>query len=472
MYNKTLFEENGWTVPANYDELLALCEKIDKTGIRGLRNVYFDSGAQSYQIYNYCVTSALNTLTQVEGQNWHNKLMAGENVSLEPMETAFESMQSMMEAGMIRVEDLEFSDTMRLEALLNREVAISEGEVDHIQKLNNVGADQFGFMPHFSRTDGQGWLLNQGFYFGVNKKLQQPEQEKTLEAVMEIMNFIASEEGQNILIKDNLGMIAATRGAEIPDNPILEQIRTQIESGHYVMRPGYDMFTSVLETEVAAFIRKETDSQSILDKCRIILEQVEQAPQAFGEATEDFTVLQTGCLKADSIHASTGTDIALVGMSEVNCYDPVGGTRAKLYKGSVTEDDITRIAQIIMDTPVMCWSSTVTGEELLSLLEYGATSVEEQENGAVSHYHPFAVSGLELSYDLDEEEGKRVTDVKLSDGRKLESDAIYTVSYLAGAFPESVLKGTNTGVTVTDALRNYIIEKKEITPNTKRIRFK
>ena len=471
LYNKTLFEENGWMVPHNYDDFLALCRKIDKTGIRGNRNVYFDSSSQSYQIYNYCVISALDTLTQVEGQNWHNKLMAGEKVSLEPMETAFQSMQSMMEAGLIRVEDLEFSDTMKLEALLGREVAISEGEIDLIQKLNNKGTDQFGFMPHFSRTDGQGWLLNQGFYFGVNKKLQQPEQEKTLEAVMKIMNFIASEEGQEILIEDNIGMIAATRGAEIPDNPILEQVRTQIESGHYIMRPGYDMFTPVLETEIAAFIRKETDSQSILDKCRIILEQGGQPPLALGEATEEFTVLQTGCLKADSIRASIGTDIALVGMSEVNCYDPVGGTRAKLYKGPVTEDDITRIAQILMDTPVMCWSSSVTGEELLSLLEYGATSVEEQENGAVSHYHPFAVSGLELSYHVDEEEGKRVTNVKLSNGGKVESDAIYTVSYLAGAFPESVLKGTDTGITVTDSLRNYIIEKKEITPNTKGISF-
>lgn len=472
IYNKTLFEENGWTVPDNYDDFLALCEKIDKTGIRGCRNVYFDSGSQSYQIYNYCLISALDTLTQVEGQNWHNKLMAGETVPLDPMENTFQTMQNMMEAGLIRVEDLEFSDAMRMKALLDRKVAISGGEVDRVQKLNDEGTDQFGFMPHFSMTDGQGWLLNQGYYFGVNEKLRQPEHEKKMEAVMKVMNFIASEEGQKILIEDHIGMIAATRGAEIPDDPILEHIRTQIESGHYIIRPGYDMFASVLGTEIAAFIRRETDSQSVLDKCRIILEQGAQPPQALGEATEDFTVVQTGCLKADSMRASTGTDIALVGMSEVNCYDPVGGTRSKFYKGSVTEDDITRIAQIKTDAPVMCNRSSVTGAELVLLLEYGATSVKEQEIGSVSHYHPFAVSGLELSYHLDEEEGKRVADVKLSDGRKFDASASYTVSYLEGAFPEAELKGTETGITMTDALRNYIIEKEKITPDTKRIRFK
>lgn len=472
MYNKTLFEENNWQVPKNYKEFLALCQEIDKTGIRGFRNSYFDSASQSYQIYQYCVFSALDTLTQVDGQIWHNKLISGEKVSLKPMETAFQDLQSMIDIGAVRVEDMDVPFNKNMEAMINREVAIGGGEIDHIQLLNSKSSDEFRFMPHFSMTDGQGWLLNLGYFFGANKELQESGNEKKLEAVMEIMSFIASEEGQELLVEDELGMMPATIGAKIPDNPILEQVHKQIESGRYVMRPGYDMFESVLKTEIGAFIRQETKSKSILDKCSLILEQGDSSAEALGEAEEDFTVLQTGCLKADALRAATGTEIALIGISEVNGYDPVGGTRTKLYRGNVTEDDINRITQSRMDMPFMSMSISLTGDELLSLLEYGATSEKEQEEGAVSQFHPFAVSGLKISYRLEEDEGKRVSEVKMEDGSKLQPDVKYTISYIKGTFPKEKSGEKETGITMTDALKNYIIEEKKVTPDRERISFK
>lgn len=472
IYNKTLFEENDWAVPQNYDELLALSREIDQTGIRGFRNSYFDSASQSYQIYQYCVFSALDTLTQVEGQNWHNKLMSGEKVSLEPMETAFQDMQHMMDNGAVRVDDMDVTLNANLEAMAKREVAIGSGEIDHIWMLNTSSEDEFCFMPHFSMTDGQGWLLNLGYYFGANKELKQPENEKKLKAVMEILNFIASEEGQELLVEDELGMMPATIGAEIPDDPVLEQIRTQIESGRYIMRPTFDMFSSVLGTEIGAFIRGETDSKAILEKCSLILEQGSPAVQALGEAEDDFSIMETGCLKADALRAATGTDIALIGISETDGYDPVGGIRTKLYKGAVTEDDIIRVTQIQVDTPLMSMSTSVTGKELLALLEYGATSEKEQQNGEVSMFHPFAVSGLKLEYHSEKDEGKRVSDVKMEDGSKLEPDSVYTLSYIKGVFPEGQFSETENGISMTDAFRDYITTEKRVAPDKKRIRRK
>lgn len=472
IYNKTLFEENSWEVPGDYEELLALSQKIDRTGIRGFRNSYFDSASQSYQIYQYSVFSALDTLTQVEGQNWHNKLMAGEKISLEPMETAFQDMRRMMDTGAVRAEDMDVTLNANLEAMANREVAIGSGEIDHIRRLNSNSKDEFCFMPHFSMTDGQGWLLNLGFFFGVNNELKQPGNEKKRKAVMELMDFIASEEGQNLLVEDGLGMMPATIGAVIPDDPVLDQIHTHIESGRYIMRPTYDMFSSVLSTDIGGFIRGEIDSREILDKCSLILEQGSAPVQVLGEAEEDFTIPQTGCLKADALRAATGTDIALIAVSEVNGYDPVGGTRAKLYKGFVTEDDITRMTQIHMDTPLMSMSVSMMGHELLSLLEYGATSGQEQQEGKVSRFHPFAVSGVNLTYHLDREEGERVSGVILEGGGKLQPDALYTISYIKGAFTEGTLDGTETGITMTDALRNYVMTEKRVAPDKDRIRFK
>ena len=74
-------------------------------------------------------------------------------------------------------------------------------------------------------------------------------------------------------------------------------------------------------------------------------------------------------------------------------------------------------------------------------------------------------------YHLDEEEGKRVSDVTMEDGKKLQKDALYTISYIKGAFPEGTLDGAETGITMTDALRNYVITEKRIAPDKDRIRL-
>ena len=471
VYNQTLFDENGWTVPENYVELLDLCQEIDRTGIRGFRNSYFGSASQSYQVYQYCVFSALDTLTQVNGQNWHNKLMAGEKVPLDPMETAFQDMRRMIEIGAVRPEDIDVPFNENLEAMARREVAIGSGEIDHIRLLNDSGGDTFCFLPHFSMTDGQGWLLNLGFYFGANQALKQPGNEHKLDAAMEIMDFIASEEGQALLVEDGLGMMPATIGAEIPDDPVLEEIRTQIASGRYIMRPTYDMFSPVLETEIAAFIRGETDSGEILRKCGLLLEQGPPPVQALGEAESDFTILQSGCLKADALRAAAGTDIALIGLSEVNGFDPVGGVRTKLYEGPVTEDDIIRMTQVKMDTPFTSVRISVTGDELLSLLEHGATSEQEQRDSGPGRFHPFAVSGLKITYHLGKDEGSRVSDVTMEDGGKLQADVLYTVSYIQGTFPEGKFDETLTGISMTDAFRNYIISEMRVAPDKGRIQL-
>lgn len=473
IYNKTLFDENGWSVPKNYEELLALCQVINKSGIDGYQFVLKDSSMQSYQIYNYCVLSALDTLTNVKGQTWHNQLMAGQNVSLEPMEVSFKNLQRLIEAGMVRIEDMDVTGEVRLKKVLNRKAAITPGMINVLHQLNEEGTDEFRFMPHYSMTDGKGWLLSLGYYFGANQELGRSGNEKKLEAVMKILEFLASEEGQQALIEDDLGMIPAIRGAKLPDDPAFDEIKYQVESGHYVMRPTYDMFTPVLETEIAAFIRGETTSDAVLDKCGELLLKGASGKEAIGQALNDFSVLETGLLKADALREALDADIALVGMAEADCYVPVGGTRSRLYTGNITEDDVTRITQITTGEQIRCCRAEITGEKLLALLNYGAASKEEQEASRVSHFHPFAVSGIILSYDLDSESGKHIEKVCLSNGNKLNPDSTYTVAFLEGALQEEFLTGVEkTEYSMTGVFGDYIAKKKNVIPDKKRVSFR
>ena len=469
IYNKTLFEENGWEVPNHYEDFLELCQTIDESGIRGCRYIY-ERGYM--QAYNFCARSALDTLTQIEGQTWHNALLAGEDVTLEPFKTVFSDLDRMMEEGVVRPEDLDFTSAMRSESMSRRQLAIGAGEVNILRQLCEKGPDEFRFMPHFSMTDGQGWLLNLGYYYGANETLKQPGNEKKLEAAMKILSFLATEEGQNLLIEDDLGIVPATRGAAVPDDPFLENILPEIESGRYIVRPVYNMFRPVLETQVAAYIRGETDVEEILEQCRVIQAGGVIAEESYGYAGENFTVLQTGQLKADALRETMAADIALIGMAEADRYAPVAGTRTKLYKGEIAENDLLRIAQILSNKPLLCSRAELTGEELLEILEFGAFSAEEQKAGAVSHFHPFAVSGLSLTYHLNEAEGSRVTNVKMEGGGALEPGTIYTVAFLEEALPEEVCAAAEkTDISMKDSLQEYTQARESVTPDTGRISF-
>lgn len=469
IYNKTLFEENGWEIPEHYDEFLELCQTIEQSGIRGCRYIY--QGA-AMQAFNFCARSALDTLTQVDGQTWHNALLAGEDVTLDPFKTIFMDLDRMMEAGVVRTEDLEFTSQMRSESLSSRQLAIGAGEISILRKLCEEGEDEFRFMPHFSMTDEQGWLMNLGYYYGANEALKQPGNEKKLEAAMKILSFLATEEGQNLLIEDDLGIVPATRGAAVPDDPLLESILPEIESGRYIVRPVYNMFRPVLETQVAAYIRGETDVETILEQCRMIQAGGVIAEESYGYAEDNFTVLQTGQLKADALRETMAADIALIGMAEADNYAPIAGNRTKLYRGEITANDLLRIAQILSNKPLLCSRAELTGEELLEILESGAFSAEEQKAGAVSHFHPFAVSGLSLTYHLNEAEGSRVTNVKIEGGSALKPETIYTVAFLEGALPQEACSAAeNTDIPMKDALQEYTQARESVTPDTRRISF-
>lgn len=470
IYNKTLFEENGWEVPDNYEDFLKLCQTIDESGIRGCRYVY--QGA-SMQTYNFCARSALDTLTQVNGQTWHNALLAGEDVTLDPLETVFLDLDRLMEAGIVRPEDLEFTSRMRNESLSHRQSAIGAGEINVLRKLCEDGPDEFRFMPHFSMTDEQGWLMNLGYYYGANEKLKQPGNEKKLEAAMRILSFLATEEGQKLLIEDDLGIVPSIRGAVVPEDPLLENILPEIESGRYIVRPVYNMFRPVLDTQIAAYIQGETTVESILGQCRMIQKGGVITEETYGYAEDNFSVLQTGQLKADALREAADADIALIGMAEADNYAPVSGNRTKLYKGGIMANDLVRIGEILSDKPLLCSRAELTGEELLALLESGAFSTEEQNVGKVSHFHPYAVSGLSLTYHLNMTEGSRITNIKTEGGDTLDPEATYTVAFLEGTLPQEICADAeNTDISMKDALQEYIQTKETVAPDTGRISFR
>lgn len=465
IYNKTLFEERGWKVPGSFEELIEVSRQIDSEGIRGMQ---YSLSASSMPLYAYTVCAALDIMTTPEGQNWHEQFLAGKNVSLDPMEEAFDNFEVMIDAGFFRPEDLKVKSDERNENMIQRKTAMTDGEAGSILSYNKQSQDEFEFLPHFGRGNTGEWMLNLGFYFGANKNLEAPGNEKKCQAVMDILEFISTEEGQQALVDDGYGLISSVRGADIPDEPILEEVHDLIAGGRYVMRPVFYRFNSVLEPGIASLLNGEITAEILLDECQAIMDKGVPQLEALGTAEDDFSVLETGIYKAAALREATETDVALMGMAEINMITPVNSTRSRFYKGAVTMDDVLRVADEKGNDPNRCSRAVISGAGLLAILESGAI-VEGEEAG---HFHPYAVSGLTMSYHLNGAEGERITDVELADGSKLDPGKIYRVSWLRGAMPEDGFSSVeHMDMTLAEALENKIGREQTVQPEAVGIKF-
>lgn len=466
IYNKTLFEERGWQAPKNYEELLKLSRQIDSEGIRGHQ---YPLNTDSMVLYAYSVCASLDILTTAEGQNWHGQFLAGENVSLEPMEKAFDDFETMIKGGLFRPEDMQVGGKDRDANMINRRTAMTAGEAGTIRSYNENSQDEFAFLPHFGSGNTGAWMLNLGYYFGANKDLEKPENEEKRQAVLNILDFISTEEGQQALIADGYGLISSVRGADIPREPVLEQVYDLVSGGRYIMRPVFYRFNSVLEPGTAAFLKGEVTSEKLLEDCQEIMDEGAAEPEALGVADSDFSVLETGLLKAAALREATETDVALVGMAEVNVVIPKRSTRSRFYKGPVAMDDVLRVANQKNEDPDRCSRALIPGDRLLAILEGGAV-IEEEESG---HFHPYAVSGLTLTYHLESPEGERVSDVTGEDGAPLDPEKLYRVSWLGEALPEERFSDVeHMDLTLTQALVDKIRREQTIVPEQKSVTLK
>ena len=220
----------------------------------------------------------------------------------------------MMDEGIIRVEDLSLSSEERLELLRNRQLAMTTAEINTIKALNEEGTDEFAFYPQYGVADNQGWLLSLGYYFGAGKYLEQPENMAKREAVMDILEFISTDEGQNLLIEDNIGMVSTVKGAVIPADKVFDGIRRAVMQGNYVMRPVLGSLIPVLQPELTSYIRGDISKKEIMQHCREVMEGKVKEEVSIGIAAENFDILETAQLKADTMREVLGTDVALMGV--------------------------------------------------------------------------------------------------------------------------------------------------------------
>ena len=450
VYDKELFAENGWEVPESLTEFEELCRAINASGIRAYQpSLYYHSSVKGFFTgFNYSEVFA-----GADNIRWLQDYQAGEETMKGHMEPAFERMRQFLELGIYQPGDFEVMPGERSRMLYRDHTCamIHEGLSAplYAKDIGGEQAHEVGIMPYWSGDgpDDDYVFIQTNYYMAVNKKLEESGNEEKLEAVLKIIEYLSTLEGQEAVMLEEAPMIGSVRDSRPPDGEFAEHILETLEKGNQVPVPKYsDIDIDKTDTTFTAFFREFSEgtktAEEVMAACDSAQKEMLSAEEdaglySIGTAEEDFTVLETAEYIADVFKRKAGAEI---GLCRANTR--ASGCNAELYQG-----EILNFEEGAESSRSVCYelnrgfegiaSNDEIGPHLLRVTMTGAdikAAFNEVYNKNAKYSADYMVSsGLKIEFAPWAEEGKRVLSITLADGSELKEDGLYTVACWNGA---------------------------------------
>ena len=174
--------------------------------------------------------------------------------------------------------------------------------------------DQFALMPFFSPGTPCDWdRLYMVCYIGLNKHLGEPQNKKKYDPVMQLMDYISTPEGQLALAANTGAMYSSVKKVPAPDIPEIADMLPALSHGRYAIFPESKNAQDALREGLAGMLAGALTQDDVI---RMVDHQNKnplppKACTVIGEATADFTLIETGNFLTDAMRAKAGADVAL-----------------------------------------------------------------------------------------------------------------------------------------------------------------
>ncbi len=455
MYNKTMFEEHGWKVPTTYSELVSLCRQIRKEEPELIPITHAGSMAGTYWRLIGEIAQCGFLSTQ-DGMLWQEKFVVGEASFEEGFGDTISRLQELIDAGAFDIADKEAKNNDVTDNLLNRKAAMSFmiGGFPYLVTNLKECEDEIGGIPYLGDTTEQQFLNFSVNNIGISKKLSEPGNEKKLEAVLKVMEYLSTEEGQNamhVAVTDVSPLAGSVPSEEFPPYKDVWDVFSSGSAAPYILEGYEDIWV-----EAGTFVKNELFTSGSLDGLCEEMDELHKlalekgtAPVYIATVPADLTHPQTVQLMADLLR-NAGGDVAVVSDGGViNGVPNTNGVSGRLFAGKLDHQNYNTCI------PGNCGKTlvklTLTGDELFCLLENGRTMTYEDKSAVFDYYW----SGM----DVVMENGKIISAV-LSDGRTVEKDGTYEVIISAVDYDaETYSGGEDTGSVIQAAYLEFMTDK-------------
>ncbi len=459
LYNKSLFEEKGWTVPVTNDEFVALCRQIrEETDIIPVAHCGFATGTYWRMLGGLAQSGFLCT---PEGAEWTKAFLKGEASFETGFGDALRMMQDWKDAGVLDAADAESSISDVYTKLMGREAAMAYavGGLATLSKVIEGGEDEIGAFPFLGEDQDSGLLtMSMNFNFGLSKALGESGNGQKLAKALDIMAFLSSEEGQGELTVLDTDVSPLGKKTPPAEGTPYADVWELVEGGDllpYLMSDYYDIWVQCgIELKEAMLGDGSlTSIAADMDELHRKALADQQSAQPLATVEEDMTHPQTVQVMADLLY-EMGADVAVVSDGTfIGNVANITGVSGRLLAG-----DIYRETSYNINIPGALNKNlmrlTLTGRELFALLEGGHSVTEGSETAVFDYYW----SGM----DAKMKDGHIISAV-LRNGTPVEESGTYQVVIATGDYDQTAYPGgEDTGIIVSDAYLE-VMEGKTLT---------
>lgn len=400
-YNKTLLEENGWSLPTNLDELEALKEQVEDAG-------YVFSRCQlQYPGYGFqflCDIADTGYLSTIEGLAWQEKFLKGETtVAGSPeMVEAIKMMQRWMDIGMLNADGTPDSDEETKEFVAEGNTLFLVGNSNDLVEKTDA-ADTYRLMPYLSEDGTQNvFILNVSRYVGLNKRLTDEGNEQKLEDALQVMEVLSTVEGiQSLDPTQTASRLLPLKDWTVDEDSYYIDMMDELNSGHTanLIYSGWENIALPLGEEVISYIKGDAALDDVIrcfDENQHLL--TDNDPEVYTTVTETIGTEDCARLVGIIFGEATGADAALISYNVWNYnqdytfkYMNQKGVSGCLFPLPVGDEEITSIIPTGWRSNIE--TLTLTGAQIKAL------AAEGFDNYGNGHSFPYVLvtrGGMEL----------------------------------------------------------------------------
>lgn len=478
VYDRTLFQERGWQLPQSRDEFIALCKTIQQ-----------EEGYQAFMpTLKYARMAMLishgfhyeSVIAGLENQLWLQAYRKGEAEFLGHMESMFEGMKELFDAGVLTDDNFTIAPEFRSWMLYKEHTSAMTMETQNAATYaQNAGSDhEYGMMPFWNgnEADSDYLVSASGFNIYANKNLEEPENAEKLQKVMEILEYFSTPEGQNMLMTDESATISNVKGTDITSGrTFMEGVSATIAKGNIFSEVRYtelaynNPFQVAFREALREYVNGNMEIEAAMMHCdeamQALKSAVEPEEEVYGIAAENFTVLETAEFVADILCEEANADVALVLGKQLSY-----GEAGNFYEGDITDTVLKYVSLDYVSGKEPEYNQLVTanltGNQIISIMNYPYLSNPATDTRTVwlkydtpSYWVP---SNFKIEYAPLISEN-RIISVKNMDGSEFDLEKTYKVAIWNGCF-SNLVDSDYFDTATLDAMKNVtpVSEKSSI----------
>lgn len=347
-YNKTILEENGWTLPTSLKEMEELKPKVEEAGYTFCVNLLQFPGFGFQYLCNILDTDFLSS---TEGLRWQSDYINGRaNVSNTPkMLESMKILQRWKDLGLLTENGNLKNDAATRKEYIKGNTLFCVGNTSDLSKVDGA-VGEYKLMPYLSEDGSKNVFITQvDRYVGISKRLADAGNEQKLEDALHIMEVLSTEEGMRTINNQTGSTLLPLKDSKIQADSFYSEVQDELNKGNTApfIYNGWDNVIVPIGNSMIDFIMGNATLEDVI-KCMDDNQKLVTNTEAESYTTVTETLDTKDCARMIGIAfaQAVNADVSLISTNEYHRGDKEmnkDGVNGSLFALPVTEQDIVTI---------------------------------------------------------------------------------------------------------------------------------